>query len=178
MKEDVKKYISKDKNEIPLILDGYEDLFSDFDPRSYSKRAISKDFLNECKNASKDKKGKIEIKLFLPKNKRKISAEAEIKKRLEEHFYKHFLSKKKELIFLKTTGGIWFSVGCFLTAMTALFMQKEVSFLVNVAINLAHPAGWFFLWEGLAKILIHSKEKQEDYDFNKKMKEAKISFFN
>jgi len=57
-------------------------------------------------------------------------------------------------------------------------MEKETSFFVKVLINIAHPGGWFFLWEGLAMILIHSKEKKEDYDFNRKMNEAKISFFS
>ena len=178
MKRGKKEFHNRDDIEIPLVLESYQDIFSSFDPRDYSDRAISKDFLLECKNASIDKKKKIKLNLFLPKNKREISKEEKIKKRLKEHFGKHFLEKKQELINLIFIGLGWFIVGCALTVLTAFFMEKETSFFVKVLINIAHPGGWFFLWEGLAMILIHSKEKKEDYDFNRKMNEAKISFFS
>ena len=59
-------YIEKDFNssEIPLWLDNYNDLFSDFDPRHYSNRALSQDFLEELKRASRDKQTKtVNLKL-------------------------------------------------------------------------------------------------------------------
>jgi len=178
MKRGDKLYLCKDKNEIPLTLNSYEDLFSGFDPRDYSKKAISKDFLSECKNAAEDKIGEIKLSLFLPRSKRDSAKENEIKNRLKEHFLKHFLEKKKELFNIRAIGAIWFATGCILTAITAIFMEFETSLSMRALINIAHPAGWFFLWEGLAKILIHSKEKKEDYAFNKKLKNSKISFLN
>ena len=42
-------------SEISLIIDTYDDIFSDFDPRPYSQRALSDDFLLEARKASKDK---------------------------------------------------------------------------------------------------------------------------
>ena len=52
---------------ISLILDDYNDLFSDFDPRHYSERALSDDFLAESKRASRDKPaGSLEVKFLVP----------------------------------------------------------------------------------------------------------------
>lgn len=44
-----------DKAEISLVLDTYDDIFSDFDPRPYGERALSSDFLDEAKKAARDK---------------------------------------------------------------------------------------------------------------------------
>jgi len=165
------------KKDVPLVLNSYDDLFSNFDPRPYSQRALSKDFLSECQKASEDK-DKIKLNFFIPKNKRESLKEEKIKKRLKEHFYKHFLSNQKELFKIKTIGAVWFILGCVLIVLTAFFMERETSFLIKVLVNIAHPGGWFFLWEGLAKILIHSKEKKEDYNFNRKMKESEIFFLS
>jgi hypothetical protein len=164
--------------DIPLILESYNDIFSSFDPRSYSQRALSKDFIIECEKASEDKKEEIRLKFLIKKDKRNLREEELIIKRIKDHFEKHFLEKKKELFYFKLTGFIWFLVGCFLTAITAFFMEKEISYIMKVLVNLAHPAGWFFLWEGMGKIIIHSKEKKAEYIFNKKMYKSKISFLS
>mgnify|MGYP001602887187 CR=1 FL=1 len=52
----------------------YADIFSDFDPRHFSKRALSDDFLIEAQKASTDKNvGNVEIRLLFPKNNPKLS---------------------------------------------------------------------------------------------------------
>lgn len=164
------------KKDIPLVLDSYNDLFSDFDPRLYSQRALSKDFLFECQKASLDKKEGIELKLLLNKNQRNIKEEKIIIGRIKEHFNKHLVEKKKELFRMKLTGSLWFLLGCFLIVFTTFLDLQDQPFILKVLAAIAHPAGWFFLWEGLGKIIIHSKEKREEYLFNKKLYNAKISF--
>jgi hypothetical protein len=163
-------------NEIPLILESYEDIFSDFDPRDYEKKALSEDFLNECKKASFDKENKIILKLFTPRNKRDSHIENDIKKRLKEHFNKHFIEKKEELKKLKKEGIFWFILGCLLIIITSFPIQENISFLIRVLLNIAHPAGWFFLWEGLGKILLTSKEKKPTFNFYKKMSKCSVEF--
>jgi hypothetical protein len=168
----------KDDKEIPLILNSYDDIFSDLDPRDYLKRALSGDFLLECKKASSDKKNKISIKLFIPKDKRDLEKEKKIKKRLKDHFDKHFNEKKKELKKLNRVGLSWFFLGCFLIILTSIQDFSKGSFIIKVLINISHPAGWFFLWEGMGKILLTSKERKSDFIFYKKMIESNVEFFD
>ena len=163
--------------DIPLVLDSYNDLFSDFDPRSYSERSLSWDFLRECKKATSDKKGKIHLKFYVSKNKRKPMNEIKIKKRLKDHFHKHFLRNKDEINKIKKSGFTWLFLGAFVILLTAIFDNSE-GFWFNLLLALAHPAGWFFTWEGLAKLLITSKEKNTDFDFYKKMLHCVISFYD
>jgi len=55
---------------ISLILDSYDDIFSDFDPGDYSERALSDDFLSECKKAAVNKEERLELRFLVPKTKR------------------------------------------------------------------------------------------------------------
>ncbi len=173
------EHFYRSAEDIPLILDSYEDIFSDFDPRPYSEKALSEDFLVECKKASTEKKGRITLRLFTPQQKRNSIDEIKIKKRLKEHFHKHFLEKKKEIMKIKLNGFFWLIVGCLMILLSAIFLDSNKgTFLFKLLITLTHPAGWFFMWEGLGKILITSKEKIPNYNFYKKMMNSIISFSN
>ncbi len=172
------EYYSKPDSSIFLDLDSYEDLFSDFDPRPYSLKSLSGDFLHECRKASEDKKGKIRIKLFVPKNKRDASEEIKIKKRLKDHFFKHFIEKRNGIRKLKTEGVFWTVLGSVMMILSVVLIDVPSSFAFNLLMTLVQPAGWFFLWEGLVKILITPREKKPDYDFYKKMSRSQISFAN
>jgi hypothetical protein len=165
------------REEIPLILDSYEDIFSDFDPRTFSQKALSGDFLLECKKASVDKK-KIELKLFVPRKKRNLKKEVKIKRRLKEHFKKHAKEKKREIRKIKLVGTFWTVIGAVMMIVSAFFFTTPSSFFQHLVAVLIQPAGWFFLWEGLAKILITPKDKMPDYRFYKKMANSEISFLN
>ena len=65
MKEKRFEHFYESADDIPLVLDSYDDIFSDFDPRPYSERAMSGDFLLECKKASAEKKKKIHLSTSL-----------------------------------------------------------------------------------------------------------------
>src|SRR3989344_4468624 len=86
------------KANISLILESYQDIFSDFDPRPFAEKSLSDDFLLECRRAAREKDDKsMEIILSLPRTKRNLNDEFKIKRRLKEHFHKHFIEKDKEL---------------------------------------------------------------------------------
>ena len=92
-------------SEVSIILDTYEDIFSDFDPRPFSQRALSDDFLLEAKKASRERNsGEIEIKFLIPEQKRNIREESLIKKRLHEYFKKHLIQIKDEINSIKKRG--------------------------------------------------------------------------
>ncbi|MBP6085980.1 hypothetical protein KA478_02105 [Patescibacteria group bacterium] len=70
-----------------LILDTYVDIFSSFDPRPYGERALSDDFLDECKKIVLDKGiDLIELRLMIPETLRIPEDEEVIKKRLHSYF--------------------------------------------------------------------------------------------
>lgn len=164
---------------ISLWIDGYEDIFSDFDPRPYSQRIISDDFLFEAKRAVRETStGKIELKLLIPENKRNKNQESIIKKRLKDSFHKqyHNLQKEKKNIIKK---GIAFAItGIILMFLATFILVKypEEHFFLSFLIVLLEPAGWFTFWEGLNLVIFDSKEKKQELEFNKKMSKCIILF--
>jgi len=164
---------------ISLILDTYNDIFSDFDPRGYSERALSDDFLLECKRAARDKDPEIgiELRLLVPKSRRNLSDESRIKQRLKLHFHKHFKEKHNEIRSIKREGIAWVVIGLvFIFLATIIYTYK--GFLFNLLFVVLEPAGWFTLWSGLDKIFITARGKKPELDFYRKMANAKIIFIS
>ncbi|MBN2052679.1 hypothetical protein JW756_04200 [Candidatus Woesearchaeota archaeon] len=162
---------------ISLILDSYEDIFSDFDPRPYTEKALSDDFINECMKAARDKKGRFELRLMVPHNLRNLKEELKVRKRLKEHFNKHYEEKKKEMDAMKKQGMLWFAMGMILMIISSFFYDRE-GFIYHLLLVIFEPAGWFSFWEGLDKVFIYSKEHEPELKFNKKMAECHIYFFS
>ncbi len=162
---------------IALILDSYDDIFSDFDPRPYSQRALSDDFLAECRRASRDKQeAGLELRLFLPKDKRLLSEEMMIRRRLKNHFEKHYLEKVKELKSIKKRGLLWVVVGA-IALLISTSIEKYQSFLIDFLFIVSQPAGWFLMWSGLEEIFIDPRDKKPELEFYKKLAKAKIAFY-
>lgn len=170
---------------VSLILESYNELFSDFDPRNYSERTISDDFLIECKKAVRDKPDEeFELRLLLPKNKRNLNDEFRIKKRLKEHFEKHVTEKQREVNNLIKNGLLMAVTGFVLMITGAWFIFTkflEGTFISSVLTITLEPAGWFFFWEGLAKtffIYEEHEKKKRDLNFYKKMSRAQVYFLS
>ncbi len=163
---------------ISFALESYNNIFSKFDPRELSKRSISEDFLDECKKVAQEKGGNINLNLYLKKNKRNKKDEETIKKRLKNHFIHHAELHVKEIGKIKSKGLWWFVLGIIMMiAATALDPYNDIFLLRLLNITLV-PAGWFSFWEGLGKIFIDANQKEANIDFNVKMSNAKISFFD
>ncbi len=160
---------------ISLILDTYDDIFSDFDPRPFSERSLSDDFLQECKRASMDKEDRLELSFLVPKKERNIGHELIIKKRLKSHFQKHAQEKQKKVRAIKREGFIWFAFGA-LVMFGSTFLYDLPQFFFRFLFIVAEPAGWFMFWEGLGKIFMDAKEKKPEANFYTKMANAKVSF--
>lgn len=166
-------------SEISLNLKTYEDIFSNFDPRPYSQRALSDDFLIEAKKVSRETaKGAIELNLLMPNDKRNSNNEALIKKRLKEYFKKHYHLIETEKRTTIKNGTMFAMVGVLLMfiGVLVLFKLPQENFLTAFLVILLEPAGWFLLWEGMYMVIFESKNKNQDLDFHKKMSNATISF--
>jgi hypothetical protein len=167
-------------SEIPLKLNSYEDIFSYFDPREYSNRALSDDFLIEIKKASRDKDHNIELKFLVPKNKRNSKDEPTIKKRLKEHFNKHHAILHKEKRGVIKQGIFFIIIGLIsmIIASWVLFKYGQANFLHNLLVVTFEPAGWFIFWAGLDLIFFESKKNKHDLEFYEKMLNVKITFLS
>ena len=163
---------------ISLVLDSYDDIFSDFDPRPYDIRAISGDFLQECRNASRDKDSSgIELRLLVPKSKRSTRSEGLIRKRLKNHFHKHFLMKRKEIVDRRHKGFAWVLAGVAFSLL-ATSLDLALGFSSKLVFVIAEPAGWFSIWTGFDHIVLLPKEMKTELEFYRKMSNADIVFAN
>lgn len=165
-------------SEVSLLLDSYNDIFSSFDPRPYSQRAMSQDFLDEAKRASRDKMPDIELSFLLPKSKRNKSQELVIKKRLHEHFRKHTHRLEQETKALVKKGVLFvvFGVIFMIAASMMMFRDHQATALINFFIIFLEPASWFLFWEGLSILLFDTKKLEPDRKFYMKMSKCGIHF--
>lgn len=175
-KENIKEILSK--SEISLILDHYDDIFSDFDPRPYEERALSVDFLSEAKRASYEKKqGTIELRFLMPKALREPDKEAVIKRRLRDHFKRHHLILDKEVMKIKGKGAMLAALG-FTMQITASYISPsgENDFFYKLAFVILEPGGWFFMWLGFEQMFSFLRGKNSEHEFYTKMAKAEIIF--
>lgn len=166
------------KSEISLWLDTYDDIFSDFDPRPYSQRTLSDDFLFEAKKASRDTKSGIELKFLIAKDLRNAEKEALINKRLHEHFKKHLLELQKEINGTIRQGMLFVLAGIIFMFIATFILIRfpEKNIFPAFLVVLLDPAGWFLLWEGLDLIVFKSKQEIPDLKFYEKMSKCEIGF--
>lgn len=165
-------------NEINLWVDKYDDLFSNFDSRPYTHKAWSVDFLEELKRASRDKPEEGTELCLAVKEKRDNKKEFMIKKRLHEHFKKHYGMLKQESN--KVVGiGVLFIIGGIILMLVASYLLltgNKSTFLYNFLTVLFEPGGWFLFWEGLRQVIFESRANVHEKRFNKKMISCNIRF--
>lgn len=178
-KEVKKEEVRHNEKRLPLQIDSYNDIFSDFDPRPFEHRALSIDFLDESKRAVRELGEGIELRFFIPQNKRNLKQEGLIKKRLWEHFKKHhdlILKEKKSII---KRGLSFVAAGFILMIIATYFLfTYEKNLIGSFFVILLEPASWFLFWEGLNLTIFESRKLKGDLDFYKKMSHCKIEFVN
>ncbi len=158
--------------EISLKLGHYDDIFSDFDMREYSKRALSVDFISEIRRASLDKSNDgIELILCVPESGRSARDEAVIGERLAGHFEKHYrlLLKDKRKTIGQGVLMIILGVISMVVATLILFGDQEKNLLKSFLVVFLEPAGWFLLWDGAEQILFSSRQINPELTFYRKM---------
>jgi hypothetical protein len=165
-------------SEISLWLDTYDDIFSDFDPRPFSQRVLSDDFLREAKKASLDKPSGIELKFLIPKDTRNSETESVIKKRIRDYFKKHTLEMQKEIYNTIKKGILSVLFGAlimFLATSISLWYHGS-GLLTTFLVVLLEPAGLFLFWEGFNNLFLGSKEEKSNLNFYQKLAKCDISF--
>lgn len=163
---------------VSLWLDNYDNIFSDFDPRSYSHRALSDDFLVEARKVTREiAPGVLDVTFLIPHAVRDISQEKIIKERLHAHFRKHAQMLEDECR-AEVKRGIFLIIGGVIATMaaTTFSLFSEQSFINHFFRVALEPAGWFCTWTGLDLIFNREKSERLELQFNKKMAKAEIDF--
>jgi len=162
-------------SEISLRLENYDDIFSDFDIRPYSNRALSVDFLDEIKRATRDKSGnEIELVLNVSEKKRSEFHEATIKERLSAHFERHYRLLLKEKNNVMKLGGSMVIMGilCMIAATFIIFEDPSQNLFLSFLVVFLEPAAWFLLWEGMDQVIFNSKKINPELEFYRKMADS------
>lgn len=165
---------------ISIWLDNYDDIFSDFDPRPYSDRALSDDFLAEVRKVSKEREEHIgELKLLMPSDKRSGEQEEVITKRLHNHFRRNHAQYERQYksAFKK---GLTFTLSGMLLMLAASYLSAMRSefFFIHVLLVISEPSGWFLVWSGLDTVFYTSKQSKKELDFYGKLSKSKVAFFS
>ncbi len=167
------------KSEVSLWLDGYDDLYSDFDPRPNSQRALSQDFLDETKRATRyGNNDQLQLNLLIEEKLRDKREEEIITKRLHDHFEKNFRQIQKERNKVITRGTTFIVIGiiCLFLAAFLVFKYTRLNNWVNFLLVVLEPAGWFLAWEGSNIALYRSRDMTPDFEFYQKMSKCEIKF--
>jgi len=168
------------KSELSIWLDVYDDVFSDFDSRPLSERALSDDFLNEVRKMVREKPtGNVELKLLIPAALRDTKTEGIITRNLHAHFRHSAQLVRSDIRSTIGQGIILSTVGFALMIGTAYLAGIKVKeFYLNSIQIIMEPAGWFMVWAGLDNIFNDARKKRPNLDFNTKMAHAEITFLS
>jgi hypothetical protein len=164
------------QSEISIWIDTWDDIFSDFDPRPLSQRALSIDFLDEAKRASREKRdGQLVLHILAPTAIRSAQNEGMVRKRLKEHFAKHAEQQRDGQRAIARKGYWFVLVGTIilLAATCAAFFGPD-TFWNEFLVILLEPAGWFTVWNGFDFIVLQPRSVQGDVDFYARMAAAEI----
>jgi hypothetical protein len=168
----------QESHAITLWIDSYSDIFSDFDPRPFSDRMVSEDFLNQLRRASSEFNGKIQVlRLLVPDGTQKEEQERTIRKRLQNYFSSRAHQKAEELKVIRSRAMYFLVAGIFVMLVSSyIAFLKLTGFHINVMLVLFEPAGWFLFWTGLESLASASQSKKAERSFYDKMSLLHIEF--
>lgn len=166
--------------ELGFWLDSYGDLFSDFDPRQYSKRQLSDDFLHELKLRYKEaSKGGLEVRFYVPKKLRDSKIETSAKKKMKDYFAGELNQVKQKIYDRKKSGLLYLAIGVLILTINGIFAwdYPEDRFLQFIGFILA-PAGWFSTWTSFERFFVESYDDKQKQEFLSRMAKCDFIFFD
>lgn len=168
----------KEQAKIKLWLDSYDDLFSDFDPRPYSKRTLSDDFISQVRKVSREESGKeFVLQLLMPTGLRNERDEEMIAQRLPLFFKKNVDLLQEERKKSRHRGIRLVVVGVVLMVIGGyISYQGSENFYIHLLLIVFEPAGWFFFWSGLDILMEYSGKTKKDLKFYSDMARTRIIF--
>lgn len=169
----------EESEEVKFTVDHYNDIFSDFDPRPFSEKGLSEDFLFEIERAVMSKyANKLDFTIMVPAKNRSQKDEGVIKERLKRHFKKHYklMMGQRKRILNKGLGFIFVGAILMIIATYLFFKFEDKSFLTSFFTILLEPASWFLLWEGMDLVIFESKKVDPTLQFYERMSNITVNF--
>jgi len=171
------KKLSSIMNSIQIALDGYDDIFSDFDPSPYNKRILSDDLIKEMqKRYIETKKGEFEVRFSLPSTIRDPKTETLIKKRLKDYFSHQIKEVDIEINDHKNRGIKRIALGAILLSIEIIGLHTAKDFVFDVISVLTVPAGWYGMYSGYEYLFDQPARMTEQRKFMKKFHDANYLF--
>ncbi len=160
--------------EIEIAIDSYDDMFSDFDIRSFPQRQVSEDFLDELKVRMVRRTDELKpiIVLIIENSKRTVKHERLIIKRLKSFFeerYSSYIHQRAKNIRQSCISGI--------LGLVFLFAAKILSKHVDSMFGdfLLIPS-WYLVWSALENVLGNNQEITKKLKYYKELSESTIEF--
>ncbi len=166
------------RSEVSIWLDGYDDVFSDFDPRPYAQRAISDDFIATVRKVIQVKKsGGLELTLLMPKSFRDEKTETLIRKRIQGFFQGQLTHLQRDIRRMRREGLV-LSVASVVVLFTAASLPQMGldEYLKNLLQVILTPGGWFMIFTGLENIFNKPRQKKGEADYCRKLSRCRITF--
>jgi len=172
------KKISAYLNSVSIALDGYDDIFSDFDPSSYSVRALSDDFVKELmKRYGEHSGGELRIAFSLPKKERNKNSESVIRERLKKYFEWKLKELDEDIKEETLRGAVYIGVGAMLLTGCVLINTYLQDILVfKIVSELLQVPAWFGEFVGVEKIVESRAKVGKQKRFYEKFRDASCVF--
>lgn len=165
---------------VGLGIDSYDDLFSDFDPRSFHERELSQDFLDELRRFFFHKAPEsLDIILLIPATRRRPRDEQVIKKRLHIYFQRKYRETQKSLKHASTKNvlKILFAL-CIMVVTGFLAVNAGQVLWKNILKVMLEPASWFLFWTSIDDLISVRKSVRHELGYFHRLSECKIVFLS
>ncbi len=165
--------------EMSIVIDSWDDIFSDFDPRPLHQRTLSEDFVSELrKRYMETRKGDFLISIYAPVVLDDPKSEKGVIQRLRKDFKQRSLKRRKELGVIRMRGILFLAFG--ITSLSFLTLATYFKYYGDLAIELLGiifmPLGWFGIWEGFSKVVDTSPVITRDVTLFDKLSKAEYHF--
>lgn len=163
---------------ITLWIDSYNEIFSDFDPRPFSERSVSDDFVTQVKRVSHEHTGKITVlRLLTPEGTQNKLDENIIIGRLQFYFKNRAIQLGDERAKIRRKGIAFTVCGIILMIISTYISFLQLSeFIFKLFLALFEPGGWFLLWTGLDWLISNSWDKKSEVFFYNRFEDIKVEF--
>lgn len=156
-----RKFEETNRLMIEVALDNYEDMFSEWDPAPFKRRAIDPDlrtFLEECSEEI-SLRHKIAIAFFIPKAEIDPEKQQKCEEGLRNFFqFNHYLAEKE--LRASRESALKYSIFgvAFLAIAVAFEHELEANVLFGIFGQGLFIGGWVFVWEALSLLAFKNLE--------------------